>query len=162
MITVLANRPTVQRCTLHREFVKRWRCHWKTVDNIFARARKEMMERLGRPKEVFRCESLSFYEAKMTDSKATVTEQIRARQRVDELLGLDAPKQVRTELSGPHGAPVAVEDKTLPQLTTAQLRHIIERLEPNQASGLVGLVEAARTDGNGSVGETGTGESGPD
>lgn len=94
------------------------------------------MERLGRPKEVFRCESLSFYEAKMTDSKATVAEQIRARQRVDELLGLDAPKQVRTELSGPDGGPIATkEENPLKGFSVERLREIaIGHVETNGQS----------------------------
>ena len=95
---VLAARPTVHRCQLHAEFAKRWGCHWRTIDRILVRARALLMERLQRSREDFRAESLAFYEALTADPHASVAEKTRARQRIDELLGLDAP--TRQELSG--------------------------------------------------------------
>jgi hypothetical protein len=106
MVAVLSTRPHVQRVQLHVQFCERWRCHWRTVDRIVARARKEIFDRLGRSKEQFRCESLAFYEAMTADPKASVAEKTKARQRIDDLLGLDAPK--RSELSGPDGGPLDV------------------------------------------------------
>lgn len=109
MIAVLANRPTIHRVQLHAEFCKRWGVHWKTVDRAMGRAREEIMQRLGRTKEQFRAESLAFYEAKTADPKASVADQVKARHRVDDLLGLDAPK--KQEISGPKGSPIELEHK---------------------------------------------------
>lgn len=110
MMLVLSNRPTAHKSILHREFTVRWHCHWKTVDNIIARARGEIRKRLDRSKQDFQSESLAFYEAKANDPKATVGEQIRARQRIDELLGLDAPKQMRVA-GAMNAPPISVETK---------------------------------------------------
>lgn len=105
-VIILSNRPTVQRSQLHKELTARWQCHWKTVDRIVGRARAELIKRLERSKEIFRSESLAFYEALCVDPKASVADKTRARQRIDDLLGLDAPK--RSELSGVNGGPLDV------------------------------------------------------
>jgi hypothetical protein len=102
MVARISGSPTVHTCELHTEFCASWNCHWRTVDRILVRARAYLLDQLKRSKEDFRCESLAFYQAKLTDPKATTSEQLRARQRIDELLGLDAPKQ--TEISGRDGA----------------------------------------------------------
>ncbi len=105
MIGLLARSPAVHISSLHNLFCAKWNCHWMTVNRILIRARREMTERLNRSKEVFRVESLAFYEAIAVDPNATAGEKIRARERVDKLFGLDAP--VRAEVSGPEGAPIA-------------------------------------------------------
>jgi len=102
MVTRISSNPSAHRCELHAEFCDKWNCHWATVDRILLRARAYLLEQLRRSKEDFRCESLAFYQSKLTDPEATTSEQLRARQRIDELLGLDAPKQ--TEISGRDGA----------------------------------------------------------
>lgn len=108
-ITVLSERPTIHRCQIHEMFCDRWDVHWKTVDRIVDRARKRMMERLGRSKEIFRCESLAFYEAMTKNPEATVAEKIHARKRIDDLMGLDAPR--RAEMSGPDGGAIEVAQR---------------------------------------------------
>lgn len=112
-VAVIANDPSIQRCALHKRFLNKWRCKWRTVDRIVARARAELLVRLGRSKETFRSESLAFYEAKARDKEASVSDQIRARERIDKLLGLDAP--TRSELSGPDGEPVEISAQLDPE-----------------------------------------------
>lgn len=126
-ITILANRPQLHKATLHRELTTRWNCHWRTVDRTLARAREEMFKRMNRTKEEFRMESLTFYEAKMADPKATVSEQLRARQCVDQLLGLNAPSM--HQITTPAGQPLQVEDVSeMPKLSKTALVTLITRL----------------------------------
>ena len=54
-------------------------------------------------------DSLAFYEAITTDPKASAGDKVRARHRIDQLLGLDTPQ--RLELSGPDGGKIQVEEK---------------------------------------------------
>ena len=105
MIGLLARSPAVHISALHAVFCAKWNCHYLTVNRMLIRARREMTERLHRSKEVFRVESLAFYEAIAVDPNATAGEKIRARERVDRLFGLDAP--MKTEVSGPEGGPIA-------------------------------------------------------
>lgn len=109
MIDLLSKDRNIHRCQLHKEFCKKWNVHWKTVDRVVGRARAEIMQRLGRSKESFRADSLAFYEAKTCDTNLTATEQLRAQENIDKLLGLDAPK--RTEITGKDGGPLTVEEK---------------------------------------------------
>jgi hypothetical protein len=111
-IEILSAEPTVRRCKLHRKFCPAWKVHWATVDRIVHHARAEMMKRLGRSKEDFRAESLAFYEILTKDKKASVGERVRARQRIDELLGLDAPKKQDVAVSGPAGGKIELEVKS--------------------------------------------------
>ena len=66
-----------------------------------------MIARLNRSKESFRCDSLAFYEVKMVDPNASIGEQLKARQMIDDLLGLRAPN--RDEISGMNGGPIMVQ-----------------------------------------------------
>lgn len=133
-LVVISNRPTVHRAHLHKEFMKRWGCSWRTVDRIVSRARTELAARLGRPREAFRCDSLNFYEAKTQDPKASVGDQIRARQRIDELLGLDAPR--RSEISGPDGEALQIQAQVDPDA--------LELLSEEHISGILDRIIASR------------------
>lgn len=107
MIAILSTRPNIHRCHLHKTLVPRWKCHWRTVDRILARARSELMERLNRSRTEFRCEVLSAYEKELANEKPGV--RLAALAGIRELLGLDEPR--RQELSGPNGKPIAIEQR---------------------------------------------------
>jgi hypothetical protein len=106
-IQVLASRPNVQRCQLHKLFCVKWNCHWRTVDRMVACARRAMLERLNRSRETFRCEVLAGYERELASDKATV--RLAALDGICELLGLCAPRRI--EASGPNAGPIPVAEK---------------------------------------------------
>ena len=157
-ITALSNKPTVSKTTLHRELGERWGVHWKTVDRIVGRARKEMLARLQRPKEEFRCDSLAFYEAQCNSPKASVAEKVRARQRIDELLGLDEPQ--RREITGGNGSPliptINIESpfRGLSLDMLKEMRELVEASRPKAVvlpdrAAICGTVAAGGNGGNG-------------
>lgn len=62
----------------------------RTIENYIARARERVLLVLSRTREEERAQSVAFYEAMARDETATVGELIRARERIDKLLGLEA------------------------------------------------------------------------
>ncbi len=87
------------------------------------RARDNIRKRFGKNREAHRADSFAFYEAMATaTSKATPIVKLRARQRIDELLGLDAPH--RTELSGIEGQPIPVHVKTNDPIDFAEFQRV--------------------------------------
>lgn len=83
-------------------FQKKFDCSARTVERYLARARARMIELSGKSKEEHRQEALAFYLSCLRHPEATVKEKVYARERIDKLLGLDAPQQVqqKTEHSG--------------------------------------------------------------
>ncbi|QDT98136.1 hypothetical protein [Gimesia aquarii] len=67
----------------------------RSIDRYITRARREMVERLEVPIEQLRAESFFFYVSVINDAKSTQRERLRARERIDKLLGLDKPIQSR-------------------------------------------------------------------
>ena len=133
---------------IKRAIISQYGVAYGQVLIYIARARANIQKRFSQNKEEHRADSFSFYEAiAAPNSKASAGARLRARQRIDELLGLDAPR--RTEFSGPDGAPIATEDKTpTPRIGKARLNAMIATLES--------MTEGS-TDGH-SNGETRNGE----
>ncbi len=71
------------------------------------RARARNIKALERPKNDWVAESVEFYRDIATDPTSEPRDKIKARERIDKLLGLDAP--VRTEHSGVDGGPIQIE-----------------------------------------------------
>jgi hypothetical protein len=81
-----------------------------TCLRYLARARKRWAAEMAltpRQRQAQRGEAIEFYRQRLRDSKTSDRVKVMARERIDSLLGLDAP--IRTELSGPDGKPIAVE-----------------------------------------------------
>lgn len=78
----------------------------RTVERYLRRAREQMVEETGQPKDVLRAESVEFYRTVCQDSDAEDRDRIKARERIDKVLGLEAPQQF--EHSGRNGAPIAL------------------------------------------------------
>ena len=92
----------------------------RTIEEYITRARERLMTRLMRTKDEHRLESLSFYEGMLHSTATTPTEKIRARERIDKLLGLEQPMQIQAELSTkPMGVPVD-------QLPLAQRKQLLD------------------------------------
>ena len=128
----ISSKPQIKRCELHSLFCDKFKIHWVTVDRLVIRARRLLLDRLGRSKEDFRSESLAFYESITNSTDATAGEKIRARQRIDELLGLDAPRQ--HELTGRDGN--AIEVRSIPEVPRT-IDRLNELLRVSQDIGLV-------------------------
>jgi hypothetical protein len=66
----------------------------RTCIRIVSRARAEMLRMTGKPKEEHRSDAYEFYTQVLSDPKQATEVKIKARERLDKLLGLDAPVQV--------------------------------------------------------------------
>lgn len=108
MVATISARVNIHRCELHKLLCPRWKCHWKTVDRIEGRARALILERSNRPKEDWITDILAAYERELGSDKPGV--RLAALEGIRELLGLDAPKQMRVAgaLNAP---PISVETK---------------------------------------------------
>ncbi|WP_417389690.1 hypothetical protein [Gimesia sp.] len=67
----------------------------RSVERYITRARREMVESVTVPLEQMRAEAYHFYLYKLSNTKLSEREQIRCRERMDKLLGLDTPTQPR-------------------------------------------------------------------
>ena len=70
----------------------------RTARNAVARARERLSERLSTSREDHIAQSLAFYLAIAGDTKNCVRDRIRARERYDQLLGLDAPRRIHAQV----------------------------------------------------------------
>jgi hypothetical protein len=101
----------------------------RQIENYISRAKQLILKNSQKPLPEIRADSLAFYESISLSAKSEMA-RIRARERIDSIAGIDAPR--RQELSGPAGGPVAttVEDKTpVPTLSKARLNEILAALE---------------------------------
>ena len=71
---------------------------WRTVDSYISRARENMLKRLNKTREEHRYDGLTFYESVILSNEASIADKIRARQRIDEMLGLDSPRAVMAKI----------------------------------------------------------------
>src|SRR5574343_2092916 len=101
----------------------------RQIENYISRAKQLILKNSQKPLPEIRADSLAFYESISLTAKSEMA-RIRARERIDSIAGIDAPR--RQELSGPAGGPVqtTVEDKTpAPVLSKARLNEILAALE---------------------------------
>ncbi|HEV3023438.1 MAG TPA: hypothetical protein VGX76_13280 [Pirellulales bacterium] len=76
----------------------------RTCENYIARAREKILEGTGKPKDEHRAEALAFYETLKTSPESPVVAKIKAQERIDKLLGLEAPQKL--EHAGADGQPL--------------------------------------------------------
>lgn len=69
----------------------------RSVERYITRARREMIDHLEAPTNQLRSESFVFYLTIINDSRSSQRERLRARERIDKLLGLDTPPHLRDE-----------------------------------------------------------------
>ncbi len=115
---------------------KRYHVASRTTENYLSRAKVLILTEVGRPKDEHRAESFAYFQNMSHDKDAPANVRLRARELIGNLLGLDAPKHVRTELSGPDGGPIATkEENPLKGLSVERLREIaIGHVETNGQS----------------------------
>ncbi len=78
----------------------------KTLESYIARAREANRAVVDRQIQEQITESVAFYETIIRDLKAPIRDRLLAQQRIDAVLGTEAPK--RTEITGGGGAPNSV------------------------------------------------------
>ncbi|MFH1303592.1 MAG: hypothetical protein ABIK07_21260 [Planctomycetota bacterium] len=69
----------------------------RSVERYITRARREMTDRVEAPVHQQRAESFFFYVSVVNDPKSHQRERLRARERIDKLLGLDLPVHLRND-----------------------------------------------------------------
>ena len=69
----------------------------RSVERYMKRARREMVENLNIPVKEHRAEALYFYRSVVSDPNSSQRERLRARERIDKLLGLDIPAKIQVE-----------------------------------------------------------------
>lgn len=115
----------------------------RTADSYAARARALLLEELGSDREEHRAGSLAFYRSICADAAAAPRDRLLARKRVDELLGLDAPKQV--QVAGAGGGAIQVADGN--EYTDPELRQLARKMERRRAA-VVAAQAAGHDDSN--------------
>ena len=133
-----------RRGEIHAHFAAKYDVCWRSTDRYVARARERLRQRSTRPRQDHFDESMTFYESVIRDKNARPQDKLRARQRMDELLGLDAPK--RQEVAGPGGGPI--QQEVLPILpatvTESELRAIISLADAVEAGATLPVNGEAR------------------
>lgn len=84
---------------------KRYGIKFRTVQRYLARAREDIRRETGRDFETLRGEAYETYRSIVSDQDAKPIERIKARERIDRLMGLEAPTKV---------APTTVAGEDLP------------------------------------------------
>jgi hypothetical protein len=79
-----------RRSELHKLVGKKFGVNWRTVDEYLGRARARLLERLRQTKDEFRSQSLATYQSILKNGNSR--EKILAQERIDKLLGLEAPR----------------------------------------------------------------------
>jgi hypothetical protein len=109
----------LQKRVIKRRLAKRYGVNPRTCETYLARARELIVQASGRARPEWRAESLAFYESVIADRLASTRDKVKARERIDKLLGL--------------------EDKS----TGNPLEEILATLPPDLARALRGALAAA-------------------
>jgi hypothetical protein len=86
---------------IHDYCREQWGVCWRTAETYAARAREAIMAAMDTTKQELRAQSYRFYMGLTLDPAATILDKIRARERIDKLLGLE--ESSKFEASGPGG-----------------------------------------------------------
>lgn len=78
----------------------------RSVERYLRSAREQMVAETGQPREVLQAESVEFYRTICQKKEAEDRDKIKARERIDKVLGLEAP--ARLEHSGRDGGPLTL------------------------------------------------------
>lgn len=81
----------------------------RTAERYLSRARDQLLKELDRPKKDHVSDAYEFYVGIIRSKTATAREKILAQDRIDKLLGLEAPTRSKHEHSGPDGGPISID-----------------------------------------------------
>lgn len=71
----------------------------RAAETYLARARQNILLHLNQLKDEHRADSLAFYEGIILDPDTSAADRLRARERIDKLLGLDKPSESLIKLN---------------------------------------------------------------
>jgi len=126
------------RSKLKKRIKARFNVEWRQADEYIRRARASLLLHLERSKEEHRSESLAFYDSVIETGQSTMTEKLRSRERIDKLLGLEQPVQIKLEHSiRPNGVPV----NDLPLTERKKLLEEVRKRKQEDATDVEEVVE---------------------
>jgi hypothetical protein len=73
----------------------KWGCSARTCEVYLSRARKLLVEKSGRTRGEHFIEAAAFYRSVIQSPNASLRDKLQARERLDVLYGLEAPRDVR-------------------------------------------------------------------
>jgi hypothetical protein len=107
--------------------IAKYGVNWQMALVYIDRAKKLMLSRANMSKEDVKAEALAFYDRMILSKSVKDSDKLKARQRKDEIFGIDAPKWNRSEISGPEGAPIPMITQTESKVIVV-VRHAHELL----------------------------------
>jgi hypothetical protein len=125
---MLATDPFCSRHKLYKVFATRWTdpagnpADWRTIDRYLRRARQANANQADTPREVEIRNLIAAYQKDAYSTGGAWQQRYAAREALRALKGLDAPK--RTEIAGPGGSSIKVEDTT-PRIGKDRLMRIL-------------------------------------
>jgi len=107
---------------------------WKRSDavRLIDAARQVLLLRLKRAKDLIKAESLAFYEGVCASKDASYTEKIKARERIDKLLGLEE-QTVHVEHDVRHHHVVDLEKLNLDLDTAKKLLEAVREMKEHES-----------------------------
>ena len=91
----------VSKAAIKRALRGTYDVRYRTAENYVARARERILQMTGKPRAEHVADSYEFYRKVQADPKEKCIVRLKARERIDKLLGLETPQ--RRELSGAGG-----------------------------------------------------------
>lgn len=101
---------------IKRAMAKQYGISPRTAESYIKKARTAMLNRRGETRDGLQADAMAFYQSIIRDENASNRDKIRARERIDKLLGLDEPQRAE---SGPPpstkvpGLSIIVDGKTV-------------------------------------------------
>jgi hypothetical protein len=109
----------------------------RTCEDYISRAREKLIEWTQKPKEEHVTEAAAYYVTTIQNAQATISEKLRARERLDALYGINAP--IRHAHGGDPDAP--------PIQAVPEVREIVVTTREEARQVLAALSEAAGVSG---------------
>ncbi len=129
---LLRKHPCMLKSELKRWIKTRYNLEWKSAEEYMARARNVLLLRLQEAKDELRAESALFYESVLSSKSEATQDKLRARERLDKLLGLEPKQSIELEHSGSilAGDAVDVELLKLPINVRRQVLDALRKARP--------------------------------
>lgn len=100
------------RTQIHRACEQQWGVDWRTTDRYVNRAKTLLQAEIEQDKPILTAVSAGFYNSMIRKATATDKDKLVARQRLDALMGLDAP--TRQEIAGAGGGALSTVHVFIP------------------------------------------------
>jgi len=121
VVTVALLAQGVRKSQIKRILASKFSVSARTCENYLARAREQLLEEVREERDEQRSLSLALYRSIISNPNSTMKDKILAQQRIDRLLGLEAPiKWASTTTDGQDVVPAAAP-MDLRSLTTEEL-----------------------------------------